>query len=286
MKTIVIGYDGSDEAKDALSLAADLRTATRAHLIVSPIDEIEPYWGDLNLEQLNEERNHYFRRMFDEVAEQIGDSDFKQVPGAGSAPAALDQIAEVEKPDVVVVGSTHRAGIATVLPGSTADRLLSGASCAIAVAPRGYAKERDHSVQHIGVAYDGQRESDLALDVAIETARQVGGDLRLIAVNKNSSLDSYFDETIAAGLKRVPQGISSSSVIALGQPEEELAKEGAKLDLLVIGSRGYGPVRRVLLGGIAQRVINTATCPVMVVPRGVEAAPSNAKSHWMEEVVI
>ena len=304
MKTIVIGYDGSDESKDALRLAADLRKATGAELIVSPVDEIEPYWGDLNLEQLNEERDHYFRRMFDEAAEQLGGPDFTRVTGSGSAPAALEQIAQVHHADVVVVGSTHRAGISKVLPGSTADRLLAGASCAIAVAPRGYAAESDTAIRHIGVAYDGQRESNLALDAAIDVAKQAGAALRLIAVNVDptqispgrgagstpqsyaNTLHGYFEERLNERLTRVPEGITSSFEVRTGKPAEEFAKEGAKLDLLVIGSRGYGPVRRVLLGGTALQVVKDATCPVMVVPRSATEASHNAQSERLAEVVI
>jgi nucleotide-binding universal stress UspA family protein len=40
------------------------------------------------------------------------------------------------------------------------------------------------------------------------------------------------------------------------------------VDLLVCGSRGYGPVRRVLLGGISARVVRNSRVPVVVVPRG------------------
>ena len=39
-------------------------------------------------------------------------------------------------------------------------------------------------------------------------------------------------------------------------------------DLLVCGSRGYGPARRVLLGGVSSRVLRDARVPVLVVPRG------------------
>ena len=41
-----------------------------------------------------------------------------------------------------------------------------------------------------------------------------------------------------------------------------------EVDLLVCGSRGYGPVRRVLLGRRAARLVRRAACPVVVVPRG------------------
>jgi nucleotide-binding universal stress UspA family protein len=303
MKKIVIGYDGSDEAKDALRLAADLRKAFGAELVVTPVDEIEPYWGDLNLEQLNEGRDDYFRRMFAQASEQLGDSDFKRVVASGSAPAALVQVAEAEKPDVLVVGSSHRAGFAKVLPGSTGDRLLAGSPCAIAIAPKGYADAGENGIRHIGVAYDGQDESALALDAAIDLAGQSNGDLRLITVNHTaaqvgagrggmspgswvSALREYFEERLAEGLEHIPAGVESSTVIRDGDPAEELAEEGKELDLLVIGSRGYGPIRRVLLGGVAHQVMKSATCPVMVMPRSAEKAQHKAESHPLAEVVV
>ena len=43
------------------------------------------------------------------------------------------------------------------------------------------------------------------------------------------------------------------------------------LDLLVMGSRAYGPAHAVLLGGVSRRVIAGAACPVVVLPRGTAA---------------
>jgi Universal stress protein family len=43
------------------------------------------------------------------------------------------------------------------------------------------------------------------------------------------------------------------------------------LDLLVTGSRGYGPLRAVMVGGVTGRVMHDAACPVVVIPRGVES---------------
>jgi hypothetical protein len=52
-----------------------------------------------------------------------------------------------------------------------------------------------------------------------------------------------------------------------GDPATVLVDASRESDLLVLGSRGYGPVRAVLLGGVSQAVIRHATCPVVVVPR-------------------
>ncbi len=305
MKKIVVGYDGTEQAMDALHFGADLRRATGAELVVAPVDEIEPMWGDFNLEKLNENRSEYFRRMFDEAAEHLGDSAFERVVASGSASAALHQVAENERPDVLVIGSTHRAGSAKVLPGATGNRLLSGAPCAIAIAPKGYATTSSQAgVRRIGVAYDGQHESDLALDAAIDLARQSAATLRLVAVSPSpvdighgrggggsayafvDYLARHLDERLAEGMSRVPAETSSSTVIRQGRVAEVLIDEAKDLDLLVMGSRGYGPVRRVLLGGVAHKVMQAAPCPVMVVPRSAEKATRKAESHRVTEILV
>ncbi|HUA71417.1 MAG TPA: universal stress protein, partial [Solirubrobacteraceae bacterium] len=47
----------------------------------------------------------------------------------------------------------------------------------------------------------------------------------------------------------------------------ELTLYSASLDLLVIGSRGYGPLGRLVYGGVAQRLARTARCPLLVLTR-------------------
>jgi nucleotide-binding universal stress UspA family protein len=57
----------------------------------------------------------------------------------------------------------------------------------------------------------------------------------------------------------------AASVVALEQFSHDV-------DLLVCGSRGYGPIGSVLLGGVSRRLLHRAACPVIVVPRGTERA--------------
>ena len=69
----------------------------------------------------------------------------------------------------------------------------------------------------------------------------------------------------------------NSTVIALEQFSNDV-------DLLVCGSRGYGPLGSVLLGGVSRRLVHRAACPVIVVPRGTERAARSARRrrHAME----
>jgi nucleotide-binding universal stress UspA family protein len=62
--------------------------------------------------------------------------------------------------------------------------------------------------------------------------------------------------------------------------DELAALDDREIDLLVCGSRGYGPVRRVLLGGVSSRLIRRAACPVVVVPRCADqGVPNGASLH-------
>jgi nucleotide-binding universal stress UspA family protein len=56
----------------------------------------------------------------------------------------------------------------------------------------------------------------------------------------------------------------------VGDPADFLIAASERLDLLICGSRGYGPARAVLLGGVSRRVATEASCPVIVLARAAE----------------
>jgi nucleotide-binding universal stress UspA family protein len=57
-----------------------------------------------------------------------------------------------------------------------------------------------------------------------------------------------------------------------GDPVLCLAEASAGLDLLVVGSRRYGPLKRALVGAVSSALVEHAHCPVLIVPRGVHVA--------------
>ena len=57
----------------------------------------------------------------------------------------------------------------------------------------------------------------------------------------------------------------------VGDPVDELVARSEDADLVIVGSRGYGPLRSVLLGSVSAKLVRRAACPVMVVPRGAAA---------------
>ena len=67
----------------------------------------------------------------------------------------------------------------------------------------------------------------------------------------------------------LPHDVPIETRLMDGTAVEAICKEAKYgVDLLVVGSRGWGPVRRVLLGSVSSRLLHVAPCPVLVVPRG------------------
>jgi nucleotide-binding universal stress UspA family protein len=172
------------------------------------------------------------------------------------------------------------------VPGSVAERLVSGVACPVAVAPHGYGDAENEELDLVGVAFDGSEESQGALEAAVELTRRASAGLRVITVRQplafgampvsanrpadsinrllEQSLRSAHDAAVAAHSGMV----NVEGVFRPGSPTQVLAEESRELDLLVAGSRGYGPVGAVLLGGATHGLLRSAECPLMIIPRG------------------
>jgi nucleotide-binding universal stress UspA family protein len=208
---------------------------------------------------------------------------------ANPSPAhALHDLAEAEHAEIIVVGSSHTGRLGRVAPGSTGERLLHGAPCAVAVVPHGYRTRAGQSIRRIGVAYDGSKEADAAVTAAVELSRALDAELEVIGVVAPEAysatammgglssvpLREDIERSIQAGLDSVvaglPADVTGESVRLEGDPADQLGEHSAGLDLMLAGSRGYGPLRSVLVGGVSGRLMRTVRCPVIVVPRGAQ----------------
>ena len=78
-------------------------------------------------------------------------------------------------------------------------------------------------------------------------------------------------ERLDEALATIPDDLESEAVLVSGDPAEKLADAArGSGSVLVLGSRAYGPLRRVLLGSVSTALTRSAPCPVLVHPRGVD----------------
>ena len=74
-------------------------------------------------------------------------------------------------------------------------------------------------------------------------------------------------------LGRVPHGIKAEGRLLTGSPGALLSDASAEVDLMIVGSRGHGPLRRTLLGSTSRSLVSGAASPLLVVPRGTSMDP-------------
>jgi nucleotide-binding universal stress UspA family protein len=201
----------------------------------------------------------------------------------GSPADTLGALAERGEADLVVLGSTHHAAIGSVAPGSVAEHLLQGARCRLVIAPKGYAQQ-DHSedrLRVLAVGYDGMAESQAALEEGAKLARKFGASMKVIGVatpvpamgavaaaQVGGETGPDFQTRLHHAVAALPPEVRALPVLERGNPVEKLLEVAEMgVDLLVLGSRGFGPVMRLLIGSVSSRVIRGAPCPVLVVPR-------------------
>ena len=282
-RTIVVGFDGSEQSRDALALGGILAQIVGA----TPLSAtVLPYPPDLSAEELGRAFAFDPDALFASAQGTSAPLDSRsRAVVATSAAKGLFQLAEEEAAIVTVVGSTHRGPVGRVLLGSVGANLLQGAPSAVAIAPRGYATRDEHRVAELVVGFDGSPEALAALDAACGLATRVEGALTVITVveppgygwGEALAVLSEGDvrtreqvekrEILDRGLARVPSGVPHEGKLVNGEVANVLVDASVTADLLLVGSRSYGPVRRTLMGSSSVQVMHRSECPVMVLPR-------------------
>ena len=210
---------------------------------------------------------HAERTAAEGAAQVPADVERRHVAVLGRSPAqGLHDFAEEQRPTALVVGSSHRGLLGRVIAGRVASRLFAGAPCPVAVAPRGYARRPDTQLRSIGVGFDDSPESWNAIQRAAALGVAAGATLRVIhalhpviappmAPEESERLTGELRASRELALNRAAASVSkdlhAEATLLVGDPVLVLEHEASRgLDLLVLGARGYGPLRRVLLGSV------------------------------------
>jgi nucleotide-binding universal stress UspA family protein len=269
-KNVLVGVDGRPNGRDAIALASHLADRD----------------GKLTLAyvhggEVTEERKDSHALLEQERIEAGVEAETISIvatsPGRG-----LHQQAEDQGADLLVVGSCSHGAFGRAMLGNDTRAALNGAPCAVAIAARGY-EEHPTPIAKVGVAYNGSPESRAALATAQELATATRATVHALEVVTiptvaytgimppaiGESIDVMLQEA-EGRMKKLP-GVESHAVYGLAG--EELAAFGDQLDLLVVGSRGYGPVRRLVIGSTSDYLERHARCSLLVLPR-VAAGPA------------
>ena len=234
--------------------------------------------GRLDAEWVAENRQEA-ERILGEAREHVGAgaARFRSLP-AESAPRGLhDAMVDAGSGTPAVLGSRNTRGVRRTAPGSTADRLLTGAPGPVAIVPWDYEEAPPTRIARIAVAWIDTADGRAALEAARTAAARLDARVEIVtAVPDTRVRPAQGEPGRFAEEQRADYRDALRSAAAPGESTRlldgpvvdaltDLRPEDT--DLLVCGSRGYGPARRVLLGGVSARVLRQARVPVLVVPR-------------------
>jgi monovalent cation/proton antiporter MnhG/PhaG subunit len=284
----LVAYDGSESARRALELAAELagRDGSIAVAHVAPPLGEPDFAGSPDVEDPDQER------LLAEARTEVARAGAAATTLRRRGDASTELIAagaELDA-DLIVVGSRGRGPFTSAFLGSVSSALAGGANAPVVVV--GPAVEVGEGPILAGV--DGSDASLDAARVAAALDRRLGRGLRVVLAYASHSAPGALavpegrEELALADEQRAAEllaeiadtlGIPGEATQLLGgdTEPEALAALAREVDaaLVVVGSRGRGALRSALLGSFSTRVVADAPCPVVVVPPGARApAPS------------
>lgn len=284
---VVVGLDRSEQGRAALRYAAE--AAHRRHRPLRLVHAFEPSQYELSPKVGWSPDSHGILRN---AAEQLVDEAVEVTTVAypdlevasrlepGSAVAML--IEESGHADMVVLGSRGTGGFTDLVVGSTTLHVASLAHCPVVAVPAPIAGEPPRHGVVVGV--DGSELSEPAIEFAFQAAAEVGEALIALhawtdpaQLGPGIMLPLVYDpvlvkdeeqlvmaESLAGWSEKFPE-VTVVHHVVRDHPVTVLTDAARRARLLVVGSRGRGPVRSLLLGSVSHGVLHHATSPVAVV---------------------
>lgn len=284
---MIIGYERDERGRDALRLGRLIAGVTGARPMVVRVLRWPSYL--LPPDDLQELVDAETREDFALARDELQGLEVETRGLAHDSPAAaLASVAEDEDAELIVVGSSHHGAVGSTLLSSVGEALVHGAPCAVAIAPHGYGSDERRGLLRIGVAFDGSPEAWAALQIGIGLAQRARGVVNVIAVadfphygyamtwsvlTTGEIHDAEHDHKrrlLDLALSRIPADLKPEGRLLTGEAGRMLSEASSDFDLLIAGSRAYGPLRRTLLGSTTRHLLRASRCPVLVLPRGVD----------------
>lgn len=286
---ILAATDFSEPADEALRQAHERASRASARLVVChivtapvPVNILFPQRNAEALGSGSELERQALRALIEHTCQVTARTpeEFQAVVTSGTPYARIVEQAERAAADLIVVGERGATGLARVVLGSVAERVVRYAHGPVLVARAG------PTSGNILVATDLSEPSLPALVAAAREARRPG--VRVTALHC-VGLPTYFgsesDPGVSAGVSpdRVEAartearlqlgkalercGLEAEPQVATGIPDAAIVSAAEKLraELVVVGTRGRTGLRRVMLGSVAESVVRHAPCSVLVV---------------------
>ncbi|MGB3184636.1 MAG: universal stress protein [Ornithinimicrobium sp.] len=289
---VVVGYDESPGSDAAVSWAAvEAARRDRALVVLVATDAIRHMTDLLSLSGVSggtlEEEAKKVADHGVEVAKAAAPSvDVQPHVSSTGAVAALCEAAQ--DASLLVVGSSGHGRVMHALSGSVAFAVVTHAKVSV-VAVRSEQTSHAGPEHPVVVGVDGSAGSDLAVDQAANIASETGAELVVVAAWETPRSDHWSrvyladdewrkeDIDRARGYAHMLVGrartraheqhpdLTVRESVQEGRPEQVITHAHDEAALVVVGARGHGDFRSLLLGSVGRGVVHRAHCPVAII---------------------
>jgi nucleotide-binding universal stress UspA family protein len=267
LRKLLVCTDGSPASEGAVNVGVELGILTDAKIcllevINTPLEyELIPVIPQL-LSALEEQARDRLRK-YQEGAAATGVALEVAVRTSMSVPDGILEEAEDRNPDWIIVGRKGLSGLERLLIGSVSSRVIGSSPRHVLVVPR----EAKLRFKKILIAHDGSVFGETAWRQTIMLAEKANSEVVAVSVARDESrsveLQMVLQHLEASAARH---GIRLETLLLQGRPFEQIiqAAQEEKVDLIVLGSHGRSGLARLIMGSVAERVIGTVGCPVLV----------------------
>lgn len=288
--SILVPLDGTAESNAALPLARTVARETRASITVLRV--VKPSDVTSDREVFADATNTLQR-----IAKEMGSADLRVATVVRVGDHVADQIlhqSRAQSADLILMRTHGRAGLRRAVLGSVAQRVLTESGVPVMLLRPG--GRRITQIRTLLVPIDGSPGGAMALGTAMGLAKATGASIKLLEVAQPLSTSVYagdayggmayydpaWDEEALASVHAYVDGIvtrlRAAGLDVEGEARQQhgvagtivTAAEEASADLIVMSTQALTGPARALLGSVADAVVRTAHCPVLLVHR-VEA---------------
>jgi len=274
-KHVVVGVRDVETGPDAIALAGQL-TSRGGSVTLVHVREV----ADRPAADSGAARSAHLRRFWIErlatLAEACSINASAACVEARSSRHGLHEFAASSRTDLLVIGATARDEIERDLVRDDARRVLEGAPCAVAVAPRGYRPGRA-TLARIGVAYDGSPESRRALALGRALAAEHDAEVAAFEVvsaplyaHDSCEMHEEIDRSVTRARERLAALGGVDAEAGFGHHVDELAHFAESVDLLILGGHRYTLPDRLLERSTAQLLADSTPSPLLVLSASPE----------------
>jgi nucleotide-binding universal stress UspA family protein len=277
-RKILVAYDGSASAQNALSLASQLAREDKSWIKVLAV--MPSYEGDLELVGISNIREAISGQGQKLLAEAQAIADREDVLiltnlEQGEPYERIIHVAEDENCDLIMLGRRGRNRLERELMGSVTARVIGHTGKDVMVVP----EPARLSWNRLLLATDGSFYSEKALKIAVDLAQEKGAQITAASVvftnDEFSALAPELVKELIATTRVMLEevrsqgeasGVRIETIVKEGEPHQAITSLAADMaaDLIIMGSHGRKGLTRLLMGSVTERVVGFAPCPVLI----------------------